>query len=183
MLQNYHYVSLNTVTEIMNIFDAAADLIEEHPDCGKLVIDLRDHPGGLPQRLPQVRDSTKRLDTSSIEQTYVITGGRTASGAIECLAYFRDLLNAVVIGEPTGQFGAFFCAMSSADEFVLPNSQISGRVCSGWYETGAVAEEYYDEDGRLYPWESTILPDVFVYQDIEDLRQGKDSVIEWVLAQ
>ena len=28
-----------------------------------------------------------------------------------------------------------------------------------------------------------ILPDVYVYQDIEDIRQGLDSVIEWVLAQ
>ena len=46
-----------------------------------------------------------------------------------------------------------------------------------------VYEEYYDENGRLYPWENTILPDVYVYQDIEDIRQGKDSVIEWVLAQ
>lgn len=44
-------------------------------------------------------------------------------------------------------------------------------------------EEYYDEDGKLFEWENAILPDVFVYQDIEDVRQGKDSVIEWVLEQ
>ena len=46
-----------------------------------------------------------------------------------------------------------------------------------------VYEEYYDEDGRLYQWETCIQPDVYVHMDIEDLRQGKDTVIEWVLAQ
>ena len=51
------------------------------------------------------------------------------------------------------------------------------------YDEWELTEEYYDEDGKLYPWENTILPDVYVYQDIEDIRQGKDSVIEWVLAQ
>ena len=44
-------------------------------------------------------------------------------------------------------------------------------------------KERYDETGRLYEWENTILPDVYVYQDIEDIRQGRDSVMEWVLAQ
>lgn len=46
-----------------------------------------------------------------------------------------------------------------------------------------VFEEYYDENGKLYEWENTVLPDVYVYQDIEDIRQGKDSVVQWVLAQ
>lgn len=44
-------------------------------------------------------------------------------------------------------------------------------------------DAYYDENGRLYPWENTILPDVYVYQDIGDIRQSRDSVLQWVLAQ
>ena len=46
-----------------------------------------------------------------------------------------------------------------------------------------IYEEHYGEDGRLYPWETCIQPDVFVHKDIEDLRQGVDTVMEWVLAQ
>ena len=46
-----------------------------------------------------------------------------------------------------------------------------------------IREVQYDENGKWYEWENTILPDVYVSQDIDDIRQGKDSVIEWVLAQ
>ena len=34
----------------------------------------------------------------------------------------------------------------------------------------------------MYKWENTILPDVYVEQTIEDLREGRDGVMEWVLA-
>ena len=53
----------------------------------------------------------------------------------------------------------------------------------GWDDWEPIAEEYYDGDGKLYGWENTILPDVYIHQEIEDIRQGKDTVIEWVLAQ
>lgn len=81
---------------------------------------------------------------------------------------------------------------SSRDKpYVLPHSQIAVQLSNAWldsenmreYGVTPVYEEYYDENGRLYDWESGILPDVFVYQDIEDIRQGKDSVIQWILAQ
>ncbi len=41
-------------------------------------------------------------------------------------------------------------------------------------------EPVYDDEGKLYERENTVLPDVFVEQDIEDLRLGKDSLMEWV---
>lgn len=51
------------------------------------------------------------------------------------------------------------------------------------YDEWELTEEYYGEDGRLYEWEYAILPDVYVEQTIEDLREGRDGVMEWVLAQ
>ena len=74
----------------------------------------------------------------------------------------------------------------------MPHPQIGVQIADLWWNPveelarwGAqpIADECYNENGRLYPWENTILPDVYVYQDIEDIRQGKDSVLEWVLAQ
>ena len=65
----------------------------------------------------------------------------------------------------------------------LPHSQLSVVVSTGWHEGDNPENTVYNKDRRLYEWENTILPDVYVYQDIEDVRQGKDSVIEWVLAQ
>lgn len=67
--------------------------------------------------------------------------------------------------------------------FSLPQPQISIHISTGWHEGTPIVENYYDKNGNLYEWENTILPDVFIYQDIEDVRQGKDSVIEWILAQ
>ena len=93
-------------------------------------------------------------------------------------------LGAVTVGEPTGQFTSFFHMQSSLDKpVVLPNSQISVMLSNSWRDGDPLVEVQYDENGKLYPWESMILPDVYVYQDIEDIRQGLDSVIEWVLAQ
>ena len=88
------------------------------------------------------------------------------------------------MGEPTGQFTSFFHMQSWSDEpVVLPNSQISVMLSNSWWDGDPLVEVQYDENGKLYPWESMILPDVYVYQDIKDIRQGLDSVIEWVLAQ
>lgn len=181
----FQYSTLgNWSKEIVDAFDAAGALIEEHPECRKLVIDLRAHSGGVFDRLPQVRDSAKQLAAPSIEQTYVVTGGSTMSAAIDCLAVFEDALNNVtVIGEPTGQFHIYHMTYFNVDEYALPNSQHVLKTSRDWHEAGTGAEAYYNEDGDLYPWENTILPDVYIHQEIEDVRQGKDSVIEWVLAQ
>ena len=74
----------------------------------------------------------------------------------------------------------------------FPHSQIKAYISDLWRDSAVllpemgispVYEEYYNGDGRLYEWETCIQPDVFVHMDIEDLRQGKDSVLEWVLAQ
>lgn len=81
----------------------------------------------------------------------------------------------------------YFC---SEEEFDWKIDRLIAKV-SGlsdsdvFYELGVTSpfEEYYDGDGRLCAWETCIQPDVYVHMDIEDLRQGKDSVLEWVLAQ
>lgn len=128
------------------------------------------------------------------DRTYVLTGGMTASAAMTFIAFFKNQMNAVTVGEPTGQFPTMFHMQSSVEEpAILPHSKISVMLSNAWWDSAVdmpervgvspVFDAYYDENGRLYEWESTVLPDVFVYQDIEDIRQGKDSVIEWVLAQ
>ena len=179
-----HYSNLHTIPGIVKSFETAGDLIKEHPECTKLVIDMRDHPGGTEDRLRQVRESAKNLVSPTIKQTYVVTGGYTASAAIVSLGIFQNMMdNIVLIGEPAGQFDPFLWGVDNTCYYVLPNSQHHGMMSRGWYDAETDVEKYYDEDGKLYPWESCILPDVYIHQDIEDVRQGKDSVIEWVLAQ
>lgn len=179
------YLSLSSLYDsslIEEPFETAIELIKLHPDCGKLVLDLRSLPGGRDAMLVWVRGYVQTLKDLSIGNIYVATGGYSASAAISCLASFKNDLGAVIIGEPTGQFTSFFVS-TMPGAYVLPNSQISVTIANGWYEAGTIGEAYYGEDGRLYPWENTVLPDVYVYQDIEDIRQGKDSVLAWILAQ
>lgn len=160
---------------------------EAHPECGKLVVDLRLCPGGDGSDLVAFEENIEML---RMEQVYVLTSGYSASAATITMAFFKQELGAVLVGEPTGQFPyAFHLSSSWLEPAVLPHSQIIFTISDHLFDPeevtdwAPVVEAHYDEDGKLYPWENTILPDVYVYQDIDDIRQGKDSVLEWVLAQ
>ncbi|WP_304583870.1 hypothetical protein [Acutalibacter muris] len=96
------------------------------------------------------------------------------------MSVFKAELGATVVGAPTGQFTKFFCPRGMNIDIVLPNSQITVQVSGTWHEVEGLVEPVYDDEGKLYEWENTVLPDVFVEQDIEDLRLGKDSLMEWV---
>ena len=157
-------------------------MIQAHPECDTLIIDLRRHPGGYSLAMEYVREYVSLLQIPSIKQSYVITDGYTASGAIACIDLFRDALGAVTVGEPTGQFTAFF-AFNAPLNIRLPRSQLEINVANEWVEGTYPERALYDENGKLYAWENTVLPDVFVTQDVEDLRQGRDSVLQWILEQ
>lgn len=174
------YLSKQSCREL---FETVAGLIEAHPDCGKLVIDLRSHPGGYMSALEYVREYIQLLRSPSIDHIYVLIGGHTASAAMGCVTIFKDSLDAITVGEPTGQFTSFFGRMSAMPRIVLPQSQVSIFLGDCWFEGEHPENEFYDENGKLYEWETTVLPDVFVSQNVEDIRQGKDSVIQWVLNQ
>ena len=159
--------------------------MENHPDCRKLAIDLRGNPGGYSTSVTYLRNNLHILQEIPFEQVFVLTNGYTTSAGISCLTVFEKELGAVKVGEPTGQFTSFFAHGTSMTgvSVTLPHSQLSVVVSTGWHEGDNPENTVYNKDRRLYEWENTILPDVYVYQDIEDVRQGKDSVIEWVLAQ
>ena len=113
-------------------------------------------------------------------EAYVLTGRITASAAIFCMSVFKAELGATVVGAPTGQFTKFFCPRGMNTDIVLPNSRITVQISGTWHEVEGLMEPVYDDEGKLYERENTVLPDVFVEQDIEDLRLGKDSLMEWV---
>lgn len=172
-------------TRYQELFEKAARLLEEHPDCRKLAIDLRGNTGGYAAAFNYLKNDISILKDLAFEQVYVLTNGYTASYATRCLTLFEEELGAVKVGEPTGQFTSFFMHSTSANgvTVTLPHSQLSVLIATGWYGGDDPDNTAYNKLNKLYEWESTILPDVYVYQDIEDIRQGKDSVLEWVLAQ
>lgn len=169
-------------SDVQRMIWESGELLAAHPDCDKLVVDLRLCPGGNAKFVSCFQEDTAKALTAG--HVYVLTGGYTASAALSYIVCLKDTLGAVTVGEPTGQFTSMFHMQSSLDEpIVLPHSQIPVMLSNAWWDGEPIVEVQYDENGKLYPWESMILPDVYVYQDIDDIRQGVDSVIEWVLAQ
>ena len=166
------------------------------------VVDLRGNEGG---NLAAVYPLPENVASLRTDHTYVLIDGGVASASMTLLGFFKNELDAVLVGEPTAQFSSFFHLSSSLNPpLVLPHSQMRINLSDawwnwdtfkqddyqdvidpawGWDDWEPITEEHYDEDGRLYEWEYGVLPDVYVHQDIEDIRQGKDSVLEWVLAQ
>ena len=178
-------------SEIRRYLPEVVRLMEEH-NCNKLAIDLRACPGGHADQSGYIEEFRKEAQVLEGKQIYVLTGGYTASAATQLIAFFKSEYGAVMVGEPIGQFSSFFFRDAETQAAsILPHSGILVQIATAWWDSTEVLpelgipplEEYYDEDGKPYEWENTILPDAFVYQDIEDIRQGKDSVIEWVLAQ
>lgn len=153
-------------------------LIAAHPDCRKLVIDLRSNSGGW----FVANTFMHLLEVPADKQTYVLVGPGTQSAAMSCIAIAREELNAVMVGMPTGQFTEFL-SYAAYQSFDLPFSGIKVWFSSKWTYGPPITEVQYDEDGKLYEWENTILPDVYVEHTLEDLQEGRDGVMEWVLAQ
>lgn len=185
--------SMFSLSNIQRFLREVGELLEEHPDCEKVAIDLRRCPGGFADMEPVIQELRNAAQLWEGKRIFVLTWGQTASAATRLIAFFKDEYGAVTAGEPTGQFSSFFSTTGNDRVFNLPHhAEIRVSISDVWRDSAVllpyleitpIFEEHYDEDGRLYPWENTILPDAFVYLDIEDLRQGKDSVMEWVLAQ
>ncbi len=162
------------------LMQKAASLLAEHPG-SKLVIDLRRDFGGWQEAVAAIRKDIPLLKENYLPQTYVVTGGDTISAAIAVLLNFKQEMNAVHVGEPTGQFTSCWGFHYPITK-TMPSSQISFEIANLFSEYDP-ENTYYDEGGKLYPWENTVLPDVYISQDVEDVKAGKDSVIEWIMEQ
>ncbi len=164
------------------LFEETLKLLRDHPGCG-LLIDLRSHPGGLTDPLEYVRQYARLFREALSGPAYVAVGGFTASAGVETALIFRRELNALLIGEPTGQFHAFFAATGFVSQFTLPHSGLECTVSTEWVDGKEPESILYDRDGKLYPWENTVLPDVYLSNTLENARQGRDPVLEWIRKQ
>lgn len=184
--EGYIYLLFSDMTDgsmktYQELFDTASDLLENHPGC-KLVVDLRRNSGGHSDVQQFTNQFIYDWKTLSIEKTYILTGGNMASAAIDLSTVFKERLDGITVGEPTGQYhGSFGNSLSPQQMIILPNSQIPVFIADMWWN-GMHPEDFITNENQMpYEWQNTVLPDVYVSMDVEDFRQGKDSVIEWVL--
>ncbi|WP_323846123.1 S41 family peptidase [Microbulbifer magnicolonia] len=131
-----------------------------------LIIDLRDNGGGdffvglaLAWRLVLVDG----LDWD--HGIYTLIGNKTYSAAMSNAAQYRQILNAKLVGEPTGANPVGYQDMG---QFSLPNS--------GWTIT------YSKRNYRFQDTHSEgVQPDALIETDWDSYRRGIDKPLVWVM--
>lgn len=96
---------------------------------------------------------------------YVLIGNRTYSAGMSNAAQYRQVLNAKLVGEPTGGNPVGYQDM---DSFTLPNS--------GWRIT--YSKRNYSFQDEFSPG---VQPDVLMEADWESYRRGIDRSLAWVM--
>ena len=133
----------------------------------KLVIDFRNNMGGYYGLMQGLIPRINRQETDGVY--ILINEGSISAAAIVPYMYAKSIPDAVLVGSPASQSPNMF-SLDSEDNYTLPNSGYEFYI-SAKYINGA--SEF---DG------TTLMPDILVYQTIEDYQNGIDTVLEYVLA-
>jgi C-terminal processing protease CtpA/Prc len=147
--------------------DALARLLDES-HARRLVIDVRRNQGGDLDRfrrliLPVVKSRSAINRKGGL---FVITGPGTFSAATINALDLRNEANAILVGSPTGMRPNHY---GEHAEFRLPHSAFRVSYSTQYYRFGA------DTD-------SAVVPDQQIEPTWTDFRDGRDPVMEWILA-
>ena len=132
----------------------------------QIVIDLRNNGGGdffVGTFLAYYLNLADNIDWKS--GVYVLTDKVTFSAATSNASQFRQILNAKIVGEPTGSNPSGYQDMG---QFTLPNS---GMIVT------------YSK--RLFRFQDKVTqgvqPDVLIKYDWQSYSKGIDNMMEWVI--
>lgn len=131
-----------------------------------LIIDMRENYGGNFFAGLKLAENLVLADGLNWEEgIYVISGRGTFSAAMSNTVQFRQILNAKVVGEPTGANPAGFQDMG---QFKLPNSKLVITYSK-----------------RLYSFQAKVTqgvqPDKLITPQWKYYKQGIDEVMRWIL--
>ncbi|MCX7711659.1 MAG: S41 family peptidase [Clostridia bacterium] len=131
----------------------------------KLVIDLRDNPGG---RSDLLNGFIQKLSGSKLDQKgslYVIIGRKTFSSAILNTVEFRNRTKAVFVGESTSGKPNHY---GEVRQLKLPNSQTTVKFSTKYFKQSSE-----DTD--------TFIPDRTIELSVDDYINNVDPVLESIL--
>lgn len=153
-------------SDMEDFAEDAKDYLDEQ-GTRNLIIDLRDNGGGdffVGLGLAWGLVLVDGLDWD--RGVYTLIGNRTYSAAMSNAAQYRQILNARLVGEPTGGNPVGYQDMGS---FSLPNS--------GWTVTYSKRNYRFQDN-----YSEGVQPDVPIETDWESYRRGTDKPLAWVLA-
>ena len=96
---------------------------------------------------------------------YVLTSPKTFSAATSNTALYKQLLNATVVGEPTGSNPTGYQDM---DQFQLPNSKLIITYSKRKFVLSPTVTQ-------------GIQPDELLHYNWNDYKSGKDNITQWVI--
>lgn len=137
----------------------------KHNEISKVVIDLRQNPGGSSSQgteLAALMGQWKEQNTNC--QFFVLTGKRTYSSAIINTMDFIKYTDAIVVGEPTSGSPNHF---GETKTMILPSSGLQISHSTKYFKLTECQG-------------NTLMPDIKVVQTFEDYRNGIDRVLEMV---
>ena len=135
----------------------------------KLIIDMRDNGGGdntvgEAQLVDPIKASSEYNRKGHL---YVLIGPLTFSAAMNNAAQFQDETNAVMVGQTIGEKPNSY---QEPRQFRLPNSHLVIRASTLYYE--------FRKHG-----ENAVRPNKEIIPTWNDIKAGRDPVLDWVLAQ
>ena len=162
------YFKFRRYTSISKMESLGEDLLSfiNKNNSNKLIIDLRDNYGGdffVGLKLAQLLVLADSIDWKS--GVYVLIDNATFSAAMSNAAQFSQLLNAKLIGAPTGAKPSGYQDMG---QFILPNSNLEVTYSKRLYH---FTRDYKD---ALYP-------NVHIEVSIDDYISKNDPQLKWIL--
>lgn len=130
-----------------------------------VIIDLRYNQGGLIPRLISLIDGLEEIKDEKDFNLYTLIGPLTFSAAvINANRIENHMEDNIFVGMPTGGSSSHYGGVST---FSLPNSKIEVSF----------SHFYFNNKGITGPIE----PDIYIEERFEDLLEGKDTALEYIL--
>lgn len=163
-ISSFDYDETDTVS-LLNVGNELFATVRDAGGAEKLIVDLRDNGGGY--QLQGYHQVVTVLQRMNVETIYVLINGGTFSQAVVFATYLKqELSNAILVGTPAGQSPNFYGAV---EEHVMPNTETVFVLAWQWWK----GWEGYEYDA--------LMPDILVSHTLQDYKDGKDAVLEYLL--
>ncbi len=150
--------------------DSVFQVIKNQP-IKKLVIDLSRNGGGVTNQGSAMIEKLAQMIDTSKTKVYVIVGRRTFSAGLIHAMELKRLLNATIVGEPTGGKPSFY---GGVDSKYLPSSCLKISFSRSHRKTTLNQE---------ISQASTLTPDVIFPVTFVSSTSGTDAIFDWILKQ
>ncbi|ACV27580.1 S41 family peptidase [Kangiella koreensis] len=162
------YVNFEKYSSMTKMDEMSAELLRfvNHYKTENIIIDLRGNEGGdffIGLKLAQVLVLANSINWKS--GVYVMIDNETYSAAMSNASQYAQLLNATLVGQPTGSKPTGYQDMW---QFSLPNSGLIVTYSKRMYR-------FKDGD------KEAIFPDVAIELTAEDYMRANDKSLQWVI--